>query len=102
MRNKMKNTNISWVEQYKQIIEEHGHFGHNTDFDFLPAFKMIDKLGGTLYIKDYYTITILLPEDTAKSNKLLLYMLTHLPGITYAKIYPLAGKQKPIQMEWHY
>lgn len=49
----------TWLSDYKRETEcMDGEFGHNCEFDFLPAFKKIDKLGGIIKVVDYYTIKI--------------------------------------------
>lgn len=94
----------TWLSDYKRETECHdGHFGHNCEFDFLPAFKKIDKLGGIIKVVDYYTIKIQLDfmnSGTVKNSiDVLLYCLAELPGITMGSF---DKKKNILTLEWHY
>lgn len=92
----MKNKS-TWIEQYKIVLAENeNHFGHNTEFDFLPAFKKIEKLGGQINISYDDEIKIKLPENP---EALLIHILTNLPGASNSKF---DKKKKELFLEWCY
>jgi hypothetical protein len=89
---------LNWLDKYNEIMadEYRDNFGHNTEFDFLPQFKKIEKLGGEITIVDGDTIKIHLPK---KAEELLLFIINNLPGATNAKF---NKKKQELTLEWHY
>lgn len=94
----MKIKNNNWIDEFKKIENETGHFGHNTEFDFLPAFKKIEKFGGKIIsFEEGGGIKIVLPKKS--SEQLLIHLLTNLPGHTNSKF---NKKNNELFLEWHY
>ena len=99
-----------WKEQLKEVLEDYGEFGHNTEVDIKKYLSKIEKLscanGRTdgicfceIEIINYYTVRIDLPEVEDFREKVLLYILTTSPMPSecfYNK------KKDQLTLEWHY
>lgn len=87
-------------EEWKE--DDNFGFGHNCEFDFLPIFKKLDKMGVVIDIKSDYEIDLYLPEpndDTNDRENILIYILTKLPGSSNASY---NKKKNKLNLEWHF